>query len=378
MIRRRFWLARVAEAWRRRPLVWLSGARRTGKTTLARMLEPETYLNCDLPSVGRRLGDPESFFAGLDSSGLLVFDEVHRLEDPSAVLKIAADEHPTLRVLATGSSTLAATRKFRDSLTGRKRTVHLVPVLFEELGAFGVGDVRERLLRGGLPPVLLADGHRGEAYAEWLDSYFARDVQELFRLEKRGAFLRMVELVLRQSGGMLAVASLSKLAGVSRPTVASWLEVLQTTHVAHLLRPYAEGGRREIVAQPKIYGFDTGFVCFARGWDSLRAEDCGLLWEHLVLETLLSIPLERLHFWRDKQQREVDFVVPRGRQAVDAIECKWSADSFDPRGMAAFRERYPAGRNLVVSPHVTESYRRRLGALAVDFVPLPSLRKRLG
>jgi hypothetical protein len=373
MIARPLWKARVQAAWRKAPIVWLTGVRRVGKTVLAQSFDDAAYFNCDLPSVAARVRDPESFFRSAGRSSLIL-DEVHQLPDPSRLLKIAADAFPRLKVLATGSSTLAATNKFRDSLTGRKREVHLVPVLFEELEAFGTTDLRERLLRGGLPAALLADSRGGEAYAEWLDSYFARDVQELFRLEKRGAFLRLVELVLRQSGGMLEVTALAKLAGVSRPTVTSWLEVLQTTHVAHMLRPFAGGGRREIVAQPKVYGFDTGFVCFARGWDSLRAEDCGLLWEHLVLETLLSIPVARLHFWRDKQQREVDFVVPRGREAVDAIECKWTADSFEPRGLAAFRESYPAGRNLVVSPDVREGYSRRFGKRTVEFVSLARLR----
>jgi len=84
-----------------------------------------------------------------------VLDEVHQLPDPSRILKIAADAFPEVRVLATGSSTLAATHKFRDSLTGRKRAVELVPVLAEEAGNFGVTDLEGRLLRGGLPPTLL-------------------------------------------------------------------------------------------------------------------------------------------------------------------------------------------------------------------------------
>jgi predicted AAA+ superfamily ATPase len=278
-------------------------------------------------------------------------------------------------VLATGSSTLAATKKFRDSLTGRKREVALVPVLAEELEAFGIGDVRERLLRGGLPPALLADGLDPEFYAEWLDSYFARDVQELFRLGKRTEFLRFVELVLRQSGGMLEVTSLAKHTGVSRPTVMAWLEVLEVTHVAHLLRPYSEGGRREIVGQPKLYGFDTGFVSHARGWDALRTEDCGLLWEHLVLDTLLSVPMNNLYFWRDKQRREVDFVLPHNRNRVDAIECKWRTDALDLRGLRAFRAQYSKGRNYVVSPQVQTVYEQKRDSLKVTFLPIGDLRK---
>src|SRR2546425_612443 len=100
-----------------------------------------------------------------------------------------------------------------------------------------------------------------------LSPYFARDVQELFRLEKRAGFLRVLSLLLRQSGGLLSVTNLASDSQISRPTIMNWLEVYEVTHTIRVLRPFAAGGRREIVAQPKVYGFDTGFVCHTRGWD---------------------------------------------------------------------------------------------------------------
>ena len=139
-IARPFWNDRLAETWRVAPIVWLSGVRRSGKTTIARALASAHFMNCDLPSVQRELDDPEAFYARVSprsGNATVVFDEIHRLRDPSAVLKIGADAFPKLRILATGSSTLAATRKFRDSLAGRKREVNLQPVLVEELGNFG-------------------------------------------------------------------------------------------------------------------------------------------------------------------------------------------------------------------------------------------------
>jgi hypothetical protein len=374
MIERPIWHERLAAAWKQAPIVWLTGPRRVGKTVLARSLPDTEFLNCDLPSVAERLHDPESFYRSVKKP-LVVFDEVHQLPDPSRLLKIGADGFPRLKILATGSSTLAATQKFRDSLTGRKRVVEFVPVLHEELPAFGIGDVRERLLRGGLPPALLAAEHNPEFYGEWLDSYFARDVQELFRLEKRAGFLRLLELLLRQSGGMLDVTKLAAESQISRPTVANWLEVYQTTHVVHLLRPFSAGGRREIVAQPKVFGFDTGLVCHARGWDHLRTEDCGLLWEHLALDALIAAGVPKIHFWRDKQQREVDFVVPRGRDAVDAIECKWKPEAFETRGLGAFREHYPKGRNYVLCPLIGPAYERVRDGLKVAFVSPGELRQ---
>jgi len=127
-ISRPHWLARLEASWRQAPIAWLSGVRRVGKSVLAQQVPDATILNCDLPSVQRLAEDPESLFAEVRSR-VVVFDEVHRLRDPSLVLKIGADTKPRLRILATGSSTLAALGTFRDSLAGRKRAVAMQPVL---------------------------------------------------------------------------------------------------------------------------------------------------------------------------------------------------------------------------------------------------------
>ena len=138
MISRPFWQERLEQLWGEAPIIWLAGVRRSGKTTLAQSLgaERSLYVNCDLPATEEMVRDPVLFFRHCDRPSV-VFDEIHQLRDPSRVLKIAADEFPKLRVLATGSSTLAASKKFRDTLTGRKRLLHLVPALTGELAAFG-------------------------------------------------------------------------------------------------------------------------------------------------------------------------------------------------------------------------------------------------
>ena len=138
---------------------------------------------------------------------------MHQLPDPSRLLKIGADVFPKLKILATGSSTLFATHKFRDSLAGRKRNLRLVLVRYDELLAFGIRDLRRRLFSSGLSPALLAPDHDPGFYSEWLDSYYARDMQELFRVEKRSGFLKLVESVLRLSGGQMEATALARLCG---------------------------------------------------------------------------------------------------------------------------------------------------------------------
>ncbi len=366
MIQRPFWLSRLEQAWREAPIAWLCGVRRSGKTTLAETLGSGRthYVNCDLPSSEEMLRDPSVFFRSAGAP-IVVFDEVHQLRDPARVLKIAADTFPRLKVLATGSSTLAASRKFRDTLTGRKRTVHLLPVLWEELPAFGA-TLTDRLFRGGLPQALLSDTKSPAFYREWLDSFFARDIQRLFGFRDIDRFNAFFEYVLRQSGGQFEVASAARDLGIMRPTVESHLRALEITHAASVIRPFHGGGQAELTKQPKVYGFDTGLVSFARGWDPLRRDDLGTLWEHFVLEHLQAhLPDTPVRYWRDKARHELDFVIRRRRNAVDVIECKWDPSAFDAASLRVFRGYYPEGVNCLVSPSGDPAYTRTCGSLDV-------------
>jgi predicted AAA+ superfamily ATPase len=290
MIERPFWIQRIRHAWEKRPIVWLSGVRRAGKTTLAQMFPKAFYQNCDLPSVVRRLFDPESFYDSLDQGAIVIFDEIHRLEDPSRLLKIAADAYPHLKVLATGSSTLAATKKFSDSLTGRKHMIYLPPVLWGEcIDTFNIRELDRRLLHGGLPEPLLSETKNAAFFSEWMDSFYARDIQELFGIRNRTGFMKLLHLLLRQSGSLVDYTHLAQLSDLSRHTVKAHVEAMSIAHAVFLLPPFHGGGRREMTHRPKGYSFDTGFVTFTKGWDSIREDDRGLLWEHLVLDTLRTV-----------------------------------------------------------------------------------------
>lgn len=151
MKNRSFWLNLIQTAWRRRSVIWFSGIRRSGKTTLCKSLPGVEYYDCDLPCVRRALEDPESFLSARRGK-TVVLDEIHRLGNPSEILKIAADHFPDIRVLATGSSSLGAAAKFRDTLTGRKTEVWLTPMMSTDLSDIGPADLDRRLWRGGLPP----------------------------------------------------------------------------------------------------------------------------------------------------------------------------------------------------------------------------------
>jgi len=375
MMARQLWQTRIEACLRERNVVWLHGVRRVGKTTLCRSLNQARYFDCELPRVRRALEDPEAFLAEHEG-GLLVLDEIHRLLNPSEVLKIAADHFPRTRLVATGSSTLAARRKFRDTLTGRKRALWLLPATLADMRDLGrQKNLDERMLKGGLPEFLLNDGLTDENYREWIDSYWAKDLEELFAVDKKAAFMKFMELIFHQSGGLFEATPFATDCGVSRQTIHNYLEILETTLVAIVLRPYAGGNANEIRRQPKVFAFDTGFVCYMRDWSSLRPEDRGRLLEHLVLNELLAhIAKERVFYWRDKQAHEVDFVVKPDRQpAVLAVECKTQSSKLNPSALQAFRAHHPQGENLVVCLDIHEPYSRHFGGLLVRFVPFDRL-----
>jgi uncharacterized protein len=374
---RDFWKETIEAAWLAKTVVWLRGVRRAGKTSLAQSLDRVRYFDCELPGVRRRMENPESFLRH-NRGGRVILDEVHRLANPSEILKIAADHFPETRVLATGSSTLGASARFRDTLAGRKADVFLPPMVHRDLPAFGQTDLDHRMLRGGLPPFFLAPTLPERDFQEWMDAYWAKDIMELFRLEKRAAFQRLFELMLVQSGGLFDASRMARDCGISRTTVANYLAVLEATSVAHVVRPYSSGGSAEIVSAPRVFGFDTGFVCYHRGWNVLRADDSGILLEHLFLnEVHAHGSAFAVHYWRDKSHHEVDFILLRRGGDPIAVECKRSESSFNAASLAAFRRRHPKGTNWLVIPEGDASWTTTVRGLDIEVVPLGDVEGKL-
>ena len=377
LVKRHHWLSAIEESWKRRSIIWLSGVRRTGKTSLSQSLEKAEYFDCELPRIRRMMDDPEEFLAGLDGKRIIL-DEIHRLKSPAELLKIGADHYPKIRILATGSSTLSASRKFRDTLTGRKTELWLTPMILADLLEFKRENLRHRLLRGGLPPFFLADTLPEREFQEWLDAYWSKDIQELFRLERRYSFQRFAELLMARSGGIFEANKFTAECEASRQTITNYLRVLEVTFVAHVIRPFNTHKPSEIISAPKVYGFDTGFICYHKGWHELRNEDLGILWEHLVLNEMHAHLQSRdIRYWRDKTGHELDFVLAQRGIEPTAIECKWAASEFDPTNLKIFRRTYPGGKNFLVAHDIDRSYSRRFKDLPVEIVPLSEISRKI-
>ena len=260
---RTYWLDKVNRDWRR-PILWISGVRRVGKTVLCQSLPDIKYFDCELPRTRRMMEDPEAFLESCRGQRI-VLDEIHRLGNPSELLKIAADHFKDIKIIATGSSTLGASTRFRDTLTGRKTDFWLTPMMSDDLRDFNGGDLKYRLLRGGLPPFFMEKKLPERDYQEWMDSYWAKDIQELFRLERRYSFQKFIELLLTQSGGMFEATRFARPCEVSRTTIGNYLSILEATFVVHVVRPFSTNRQTEIISEgiefaPVKTGLPVGWI----------------------------------------------------------------------------------------------------------------------
>ena len=238
LLERPFWIQKIKEAWEERNIIWLMGVRRIGKTSLCHSFSDIVYFDCEKPRTRYLFADPEGFLES-QRGKTIALDEIHRLDNPSELLKLAADYYPDIKIIATGSSTLGASKRFKDTLTGRKREIWLTPLLLQEMEIFGNQNIRHRFLFGGFPSNFIKEQLPEKDFQEWIDAYWAKDIQEIFNVGKKFSFQKFTELLLANSGGMFEATHYAGPCEVSRPTIASYLDVLEETFVVHVIRPYS-------------------------------------------------------------------------------------------------------------------------------------------
>lgn len=373
MRNRSFWFRKVEEAWQRGNSVWLSGVLRSGKSSIVQNLPQVEYFDCTLPSVRRTLDHPLEFFSAINE-GRVVLDEVNRLVNPLALLSVARQLYPQIRIIATSSASLSLVAADYDLAEERIEELWLTPMVSADMSDFLQHDLQQRFLRGGLPPFFLAEGFPEREFQQWMDDFWFTSIQDAFRLERKNSLQKFGELLMINSGEIFEATRYAEPCGVSRTTISNYLGVLEKTYFANILRPFNSRRSTEIIAAPKVYGFDTGFVAFHRGWNQLRRSDLGPMWKHFVLNELhANLQTRQFYYWRDKRDHEVDFIFARRIHTPTAIDCAWATSEFDPGGLQAFRRQYPSGENLVVCHDVTRPFLRTYGKLTAKFVPLNQL-----
>lgn len=320
----------------KRKMVFLGGPRQCGKTTLAHSLLTQgkgRYFNWDADEDRRALIRKE--WAEADT--LLVFDELHKYSRWKNWIKGVFDtQKKKHRFLVTGSARLDVYRKGGDSLFGRYHHWRLHPFSLCELppGMKKEEGFRRLLEVGGFPEPFLGTGagtDAGEA-TRWrrarYDLVIKQDVRDLESVIDISRLSLFVDLLRERVGQPIVLSNLARDLEIAPKTAKHWLEVLERLYILFIVRPYTGKLSRALVKPPKVYFFDNGDVLGEIGhrFENLVANH--LLKQIQFLEDRTGDRYE-LRYIRDKEKREVDFIILCNGKPQKLIEAKWSSPAID-------------------------------------------------
>ena len=347
------YLAAQIQADLDRKMVFVAGPRQVGKTTLARSLPDaaEGYLNWDIAEHRSRILRRE-----LPPAGLWIFDEIHKYRHWRNYLKGLYDgRRHRQQILVTGSGRLDLYRYGGDSLQGRYHLLRLHPFSAAELGVDKPGGLRDLLELGGFPEPWLS-GSRREA-RRWSREYGARlirdEVATLERIQDLGHLELMMLALPERVGSPLSINALREDLQVSHKTANAWLDALERLYAIFRLLPFGSPRLRAVKKQSKHYHFDWTLT----PEDGPRFENltaCHLLkWVHHQQDTEGS-ELE-LRYFRDRDGREVDFVVERRGNPSLLVECKWS-DANPDRSLKYLKAKFSNAEAWQISATGVKDY----------------------
>lgn len=354
----RFLTPRIEEALADTPVVLIGGPRQSGKTTLARLLAGQrAFLTLDNePTLQAALDDPVGLVRSYDA---LVIDEIQRAPRLLLAIKQAvdADRRPG-RFLLTGSANLMTLPLVADSLAGRIENQVLLPLSQAELCAgeglvaqdwidrlFGReiphpvsahSDIVARVLRGGYPEaVVRASPRRRQSWAgNYLEMLIRRDIRDLARLDKLEHVPRLLKMLAQVSGQLCNYTQLGGQIGLDHKTVGKYLAALEQMYLLQRLPAWAGTPLGQLVKTPKLQFIDSGLLAALLGIGDIapiqRHSRFGPLLESFVYGELLkfctwSARRYTLSYYRDKSQREVDFVIEDAQGGIVGIEVKSAA-----------------------------------------------------
>ncbi|MCM1452770.1 MAG: ATP-binding protein [Clostridium sp.] len=322
------------------PVVTITGPRQSGKSTLLKHLFPEyKYVSLENPDMRAFAAeDPNGFIKTFDNHAII--DEAERVPSLFSYLQTHIDD-----VNETGMYMLAGSRNFHlmaaidQSLAGRTAIMKLLPFSRHELHVAGAlpSAVNEQIFKGYYPRIYDKDIAPADYYPSYIATYVERDVRAMLNIGDLGRFTRFVRLCAGRIGQLLNKANLATEAGVSIPTVESWLSVLEASYILYRLEPNFNNYNKRIVKTPKLYFYDTGLACSLLGISSVEQLDThflrGGLFENMVINQFVKNGLNNgvnpdLTFWRDSTGLEVDLVETKGLEQY-GYEIK-SGSTFAP------------------------------------------------
>jgi predicted AAA+ superfamily ATPase len=306
----------------------VTGPRRAGKTTLLRHAFPKAsyHLLQDPDAVARFRADPQGFLDDVRLPAIL--DEIQNVPEILPFIRARIDRNPsaTGTWLLTGSQEAPLMKGVTESMAGRAAVLQLLPFSATETP-------RVSVLRGGFPEAVGRPSSAGLWFRSYVQTYLERDVRAVTAIRDLATFRRFLALVASRTGQMLNKTDLAAPLGVSMPTVAQWLGILEMTGQILVVPPFFENFGKRLVKAPKIHFVDSGLACHLLGIDTeaalRRSPFLGPLYEGFVASEIVKHQLnggrrQEIYYFRDQQGLEVDLVVPAGERRLVLVEAEAS------------------------------------------------------
>jgi uncharacterized protein len=355
------------------PVVCLLGPRQSGKSTLARTLEPAyAYVSLDdEATLAFARSDPTGFVASLPDP--VVLDEVQRVPELLRAIKLAVDrDRRPGRYVLTGSANLLLLPRLGDSLAGRMEVIQLHPLTAAEQArkpghflsrllegrlkpevvktpAAPLAELAEWVVSGGFPEaVARAGGRTRRWHREYLRALVERDVRDVARVRDVHEVARLLEMLALRTAELLNVSSLGNDLDLRRETVDHYLGICERLYLVRRLQPWHRNEAKRLIKTPKVHVVDSGLAATLAGltagdWSTQR-DRFGHLLESFVVQQLSAQagwtdPDLRFWHYRDKDQVEVDLVITRGRQTWGVeVKAAATATPADGRGLRRLAE----------------------------------------
>lgn len=354
------------------PAVVVTGARQTGKSTLAETQVPgrrryETLDDLDVLDAARR--DPASLVGGSEP---LTLDEVQREPALLRAVKRAIDKRRTPGAfLLTGSANLLLMQGASETLAGRASYLTLWPMTRrEQLGHGRCGlwdellstpdsdwldvlagspsleeDWRALSARGGFPTPAVHmhdDAQRAIWFDGYVQTYLERDLQNLSAISALPDFRRLMRAACLRIGQLVNQTELGRDVGVPQPTVHRWLNLLETSYVLVRVPAFATNRTKRLIKSAKLYWSDVGLARHLSG----ETEPTGAHLENLVLHDLVAwrdtrIDRPTVCYWRTAVGEEVDFVIEHGQHLLPIeVKATTTPRRSDAEHLRTFRAEY--------------------------------------
>ncbi len=330
-------------------VIGLFGARRTGKTYLMEYIKStltdEKILmvqgdNLDVAEIlsSQRLSVLKRFTSGYD---YLFIDEAQKIPNVGNNLKLIADAIPKIKVFVTGSSAFELRNQIGEPLTGRSKFLYLYPIAQLEIDENFLQsreNLEARLIYGSYPQIITSENdHQKRDILESIkNGVLLRDILELDNLKDSLFIMKLLRMIAFQIGNDVSVNELANGLGVSKNTVARYLELLEKCYILFSLQAFNRNLRKEIVKSRRYFFWDNGIrnVIVSNFNRIPIRDDIGRLWENYCIAERIKrnhyfSRSVNYYFWRTYDQKEIDFIEESGGELA-GFEFKWTEKPVKP------------------------------------------------